>query len=548
MGGLFKGCLLGTVLLLGLLVACCSSDLNTFENGDEAIIMRRLVSCEDLDYDNPSDNYSPSRYVKYGHTMSGGEDFCLEQEYTATATIAPISIFAVFVVMGVCFLIGLMGRCCSEWCQCRPDYDGSAFDKDRICNFAAFYLLCLLVLVLDQLVYIGSTGIDKGLNTVETEVKDISDTFKDILDEGTRLIDLGNRLEGHFIAAQISCNATVALSSMEETVSDYEEASLEFYQNTEPVDKELEDVIDYFEDYGTLYRIIGLYLVWALSLLDVLLFILAKCCGSYLGLKLSVVLGILVYALYTALILVWSSIISIFGDFCMDPSRSGVVASPDDESVQDLAVYYSTCVGNSSLTIELSNARIDANSLNSSIASLLALPDDPGSNCPGDANVLKMQETLDDIYQQLDVGDMLVDCEPIQDQWFQALNQGLCKQFYEGVFSIWISQLLTSFFLFLLLVTATITYQYHDMLSESAVAPLDSAAKGGSGSSRKVAPGGAGWEGDPDSYDDYDQDQDQGHHQGRPPHPHQRQPNHTLDGEDIYFNEQGSRSSGSSEA
>ena len=53
-----------------------------------------------------------------------------------------------------------------------------------------------------------------------------------------------------------------------------------------------------------------------------------------------------------------------------------------------------------------------------------------------------------------------ISCPSFQAIWFKLINEALCEGFYSGIYSIWVSQFITSFFLFFLIVVATVSYQY----------------------------------------------------------------------------------------
>jgi hypothetical protein len=51
-------------------------------------------------------------------------------------------------------------------------------------------------------------------------------------------------------------------------------------------------------------------------------------------------------------------------------------------------------------------------------------------------------------------------CDKFQKIWFTIVNNALCTNFYSGIYSLWVSQFITSFFLFWLIVVASISYHY----------------------------------------------------------------------------------------
>jgi hypothetical protein len=55
---------------------------------------------------------------------------------------------------------------------------------------------------------------------------------------------------------------------------------------------------------------------------------------------------------------------------------------------------------------------------------------------------------------------VVTQCPPIQFQINNVLHEGICHDSFIGVYIIWISQYLTTFFLFLLTIMISLIYQY----------------------------------------------------------------------------------------
>jgi hypothetical protein len=164
------------VQVMSLLVFL-SSSLVKCEVVQESVFPRRLEA-EDFPYYNPNDTYSPSIYVKYGHQLSGME-FGTDMKYLQRVSYAPIGLFALG-FLSIFFLDwGLLFRCCCNCCKCEPKRNDEFYARNRTCNYVWFYILCFLVLVFDQLVFIGNTNVDSGVTTT-----------RDTIDAAVNIVDV----------------------------------------------------------------------------------------------------------------------------------------------------------------------------------------------------------------------------------------------------------------------------------------------------------------------------------------------------------------------
>ncbi len=118
-------------------------------------------------------------FVKYGHMLSGME-FATTMAYLQRALYAPIGLFALG-FLAVFFLDwGLLFRCCCNCCKCEPDRKSELYNRNRTCNYAWFFILCFLVLLFDQLVFLGNTEVAKGVVTTKGTVQDAQDIIDGI--------------------------------------------------------------------------------------------------------------------------------------------------------------------------------------------------------------------------------------------------------------------------------------------------------------------------------------------------------------------------------
>ncbi len=265
--------------------------------------------------------------------------------------------------------------------------------------------------------------------------------------------------------AKTTCPAAKStLDSLDETWESVVTAMDSLTSEMKSLNKNMDKFVDYIDLYAIQYRNIGLYVVWGLSILSVLLFVISHCCKSVVSLQLSMFFGQFTFLIYILLGVLWCILTSLLGDLCMDPSYNIIKNVPVD-MIKDVATYYSTCIGSSSLQGYADDSVASIAELQSAINQTAH-----GYNCTKNVDFIAMKSTVDQM--EVDITDIVsnLDCPPIQSIWFDIVNKGLCTEMYTGFFYIWGSQLITSFLLFCLILTAAYTHQFY---AKRGVVPTD---------------------------------------------------------------------------
>ena len=418
---------------------------------------RRLDGCSDLVYYSPADTYTASQMVNYGHYLSNTE-FCRSDEYYDKVLVTPIVLCSLLTFMLLCFFGGMFGRMFHDIFKCRPPReDKDEFHKQKTLNSTLFYIACFLVLILDQLVFIGNHQVDVAVRTLDGSSGSMTDITQEMQSGGEDLVDLVSPITAQQEAAAASCatNNSQLLAYLDGNVTQYTTYSNEYTDAIDPVQAFLSDVEGSIEKYGVLYRQSALYFIWALAVLVCFVLLAYKHYRFRYGMKQGMWFGVCTYMLYVALCLPWTLATSAMADFCQEPSYNAVKSMPTADSLQSIGAYFSTCTGNCTLTLSLQEVRAAVVNLNESVAILLR------EDCSGNADLLQLQSTLTTAAYSVDSVAATMACAPIQSIWFQFWNEGVCDELYEGAFFIWGSQILTSLFLFVLIVCVSITYQFY---------------------------------------------------------------------------------------
>lgn len=410
----------------------------------------------DFKYYNPYDTYVASQMVNYGHYLSS-TDFCRSQEYYDKAMVTPIVISSICAFMLLCFFMGMCGRMFWQDCKCRPPReDKEEFDKQKALNATLFYILAILVLVVDQLVFVGNGEVDTAVETLHSATGTVKRITYDMHDGGTVLLSMvGDLTSAWNDTARTCATNSTALRDIYANITAYASSAQLYTTSIEPIQDFLSDVDDGITEYGILYRQAALYFIWALAVVFAAALLTLKWLEFRYGMKQVMWFGVCTYILYVCLCLPWTFATSVLADLCVEPSYNAVKSMPVRDSIRNIGAYFSTCTGNCTLTTSIDAARSSVLSMNASAVSLL------NSDCFNNTDLQSFRMVLDSVDVSLQGVAATMACGPIQDQWFEFWNNGVCRQLYRGTFFVWGSQILTSLFLFVLIVCVSITYQFY---------------------------------------------------------------------------------------
>jgi hypothetical protein len=423
-----------------------SNNSNNNDKGDKEFV-----------YNNPLDTYSPSQFVIYGHKFTG-MDFALNMEYGQRLLYAPI------VTCGLGFIaiflthFGLLCRCCFDCCRCLPDTESVHYDRDRLCLTIFYIVLCLLVLIIDQLVFLGNQSIDDGIVLIKDDVKTLNNLLKLIVDDSGSLYDYAATLSTQYTAVRSNCTSFPA--NLKQPIDSFSSDMKSLKNSLGTVTDQIDMLDGYIDQYAIFYRNIGLYVVWGLAIGSVIFFAIAKFIESMCFTKWSIFFATITYTLFLILGIPWLLITSSGGDLCMAPTYNLIKNIPM-EMIQNITLYYATCQGYSALNTYVDSGFGSVKNLNATVTAYLN-PNNPG-NCHTSVALKEMHGTIyNGVFPTIDDINLQMGCAPINYLWFDILNNGICTDFYQGVFYIWGSQLVTSFLMFCLIVISAILYQYYD--------------------------------------------------------------------------------------
>ena len=458
----------------------------------ESLLGIRMLSEEWI---NPADTFEPGANVKNGHSISG-QDFSTTEEYATAVLTVPI----VLTVLGFLSILGFQVFFCCGCIKhlCKPNdhhndpghADDSASKRAAYINhqklmvFIVEMVLCFCVLLADCLCYYGYGYIVSG----GKDLLDALDMFQGLLDKAkasaSTILDtavpgmhyyvalskgeypytgvsegtcspitggaISSTVEGAYdgvtMAATATGSAISAAVDLLESGSDY-----------------IVTLKDYVNDYLLAYADVFVFLVFSFAAVSVALFIIFRLVRSQIGTQFTIIWASLTFILLLLVCLPFMIFASTFGDICMNPSKNIVAQAPDDE-LKAMLTYYSTCQGSSDIMDNFNLAKTEAESIpglisdgfgNASTGFCVDYADNGDFTNVG-LLILASQGISVGLGEIIDAAS----CPNIQAIWFKIVNDALCTNFYNGIYSLWVSQFITSFFLFFLILVASVSYHY----------------------------------------------------------------------------------------
>jgi hypothetical protein len=328
----------------------------------------------------------------------------------------------------------------------------------RKANAAILYTLCLLTLVFLQFYVISAATAATGISNSYSRLGSLKKVVNSLFTYSNQFVSYGDSLQAYVQNAELTCkyHGHGYFTKLERTLADYRSTSLILANALAPLISDIESVQTYQKYFA---QGAPLYIMWVLGMIVIALIVYFSIMENRASLKATVAFGTSVLLIFILTGSILLSLTMFFGDLCTDPSYNVVVNLPSTHEVQSIAAYYSTCNADYSNFILTDSAAIQQ-TINT-IYNRTDWATSTSNVCPGDSNLLGMKGVAVNANNTMVLFQQMASCKPIQHVWYQLLNTEVCETFYTGVFYSWGGQLLTSFFLFLLLITASITYEFY---------------------------------------------------------------------------------------
>ncbi len=437
---------------------------------------RRNLMTYTLDpgYSNPNDKYSPSSNVQNGHRLSRVSEFGgYDMVYLREVATSVVLFFALGLLSLIFLNLGLLFRCCCKCCKCFPRAKLGATRKEaealinshRIATTVSFYLFILFILVADLLVYVGYGSFINGMETISDAMDLVALLFQDIYDECGKIIGYSDTIQAldTKVVGVCSYYPSIAggLSDLSTNLKDVQEI-------LDPLIEQIQSASDNVVAYAGKYIFYALLAIFLFAITVIIVMVISHCCSSSCGLKFGMFWSMFMFFIIIILNIPFHFLTSFFGDYCMAPTLNTVsFAYNTSEALHDTMSYYLTCKGDSQFGPYLNTSETLFNELNFTIYNLTVTAPvfQTGGSCASSTSDLRKMGTT---FIDMGVGFVsifeVVGCERIQEIWFKFINEALCGDIYDGIYSIWLSQLVTSFFIFVVILIVSFSYQHihHD--------------------------------------------------------------------------------------
>ena len=472
-----------TYAIRALCIACSIASfvvaIETTESQGSEVAVGRVLQA----YSNPNDKYVPTSNVKAGHRISG-LDFDTTEEYGTAVLMTPVALFVCGVLSLLLLNVFLCCRHCFKCLRCEPNdhHTDKGHDHDSVAQrityvnhqkfmiFLIEMVLCGCVMLADLFCFYGQNYIAEGGNDLNKALDDMAV----IINAGaTGSAAIGGTLvplmKGSINTAKTtSCKdacADPACASNGDIDTAYDkmtaaltlagDAMVTMNEQLTPMIDQIDEAKKYVNDYLIKYSDVFVYLVFSFAFVSVCLFVLFRVCRSEIGTKFAMLWGMLTFLILLLVCLPFMIFSSMVGDLCMDPSRNIVMQSPD--SVKASVQFYATCVGVDTVGDSIQTG-IDETQI--MLDEIPAVSSYCTASSQSNTDIVALGARGAAVIQNLQTIKAAAGCTKVQSIWFTIVNDALCTNFYSGIYSLWVSQFITSFFLFFLIVIASISYHY----------------------------------------------------------------------------------------
>jgi hypothetical protein len=300
----------------------------------------------------------------------------------------------------------------------------------------------------DQFFLVARTHTTNGVDLIKSSFQGFINIVNVAKNDSSFLIDYGSELQTEYNDVKMVCPIGNQLQS---DIDQYNQNVQSLQDYISPLSGNIKDVNSYFDYYadGSF-----LFIFWGIPLLIFGLIFIFVLFEKRSALQVMVGIGSFFQVLLILLGIIFICFTMIFGDFCTDPTFNLLNSLSNVNDVQNIAYYYATCQGNTTIQVELHESSYY---INKTLTALnLVEP-----YCTNTVAINQMENTVLAINQTLADLTKLTECQSIQAIWFNLVNKAICTEFYQGIFYIWSAQILTCFCLFFTLMIVTITYQFY---------------------------------------------------------------------------------------
>jgi hypothetical protein len=482
------------------------------------VVQHRQLSFDLNGFKIPNYTYHASSYAKYGSDLTS-QDFSLTQGYFKQAISTAAALSFIGLVCLIAFLIALCMRNFNVSCKCLPEVEGyttiqnhhivdsneqvspeivKSEHQDQIesqnheerhhkhqnehhpvelefvpypCNSQRIFwtiitiLGCILIIIFSSYILVGNVHLKDGMDEIKNNVDDLHFKLKTGVNATDYMTTYGDDLEDEFTSLKQYCqilnNFPSQLNHISISINNYRDNVAELQSSITPVEENVSKIRQMLKQYSGR----DFYLPWALSILSAIFLLGTICFRSIFFTKLIISLMIICFLDLIIPSVVWMTLSSILGDLCAtNPTYTILTNIPNNkEDMFETFKYYSSCTGNCSITINLANATANVEDFERRVSNAMTFLQF-NTSCIN--HLSHLQYTVGQINGSLSILKDIATCTPLQDIWFNIVDDAMCHSVFNGIFLIWGSHLWTSIFVFFTMIFATILYQYYYSIHE----------------------------------------------------------------------------------
>jgi hypothetical protein len=332
-------------------------------------------------------------------------------------------------------------------------------------------LFIFSVLLADTLCFYGYTSLQEGVDKLNDAFDGLLEIFTNVQSISYLLyIQDAPQMTTSTNAAKYSCTpAASILTEMDDFNTALNSAAKLLYDAIVLLVDYMDTGKEVVNNYVDAYLRTFVFIIWAFAAMATFWFVLFRLFKSECGTKFAIFWGELTFFLILIFNVPMMILAQVLGDFCVQPTHNIIKATPDGD-LEDMVRFYSHCTGNDTIGEKLLAVQSAMTDLSNATSTIVY---HPSFGCTSDSNLLTISATLIAIGDRFGAISGYLTCANFQAVWFTLMNDSFCGGIYSGVYSLWVSQFITSFFLFFLIVCASISYQYFHPDHVKKIVPVD---------------------------------------------------------------------------
>lgn len=380
-------------------------------------------------YVNPNDTYVPSDEVKQAKDISSDDFAENDGDYIVKAATLPIVLFCIGVVALIVFNCCL---CCGAAKICAKHKEGaSCGDACVKIIFAAFIVICFLSA---HILYVGYGELGSGFDILRDSASGIGKGFQDL---STYSISLQNHTDNVYdLCATGGCY---------EKGRQVQRGGDWLYDDIARIPDEIDTIVGYIDDAEQAVNLLT-FLMYCCLMVSLVVYILTELCckASAAG---AICCGNIAFFIVALIGVLWMIILTITADFCYENPTVNLLEAMKADKGQMYVIWYSSCYsGENPVYRYLNWTDVHNEAIVSAYASA------SGSTAE---DIRTETAYVSGLLDDLD-GVTYDSCPPVQTNWLSFVNDGICGDFFLGVRTIWICEMVACISLFFLMITGAI--------------------------------------------------------------------------------------------